>query len=263
MTASPLPDNSIETRVAETAAKVSEVERANPDTFSVLGARTDLAGGRGVRVRYGLLPDGVYGQEVFTEAGRRSSNGKWAGEVFFISDTAPPERCEEADGGFVDGTTADEKYLYLWRALGTRHGGTGQASFAKPDARGRVLVGKAASGTFSTLGATGGSETDTNTLSTAQLPPHSHGAGTLATASAGAHTHTVTVRQSTAAGGSGGDVPSGNGTGVVNSTSVASVDSQGAHTHTMSGSTGNTGSGNSYVTSTLQPYIVLMVCVAL
>ena len=39
---------------------------------------------------------------------------------------------------------------------------------------GRVLVGKASSGTFDTLGATGGSETDSHTLTESEIPSHSH-----------------------------------------------------------------------------------------
>ena len=39
---------------------------------------------------------------------------------------------------------------------------------------GRVLVGKAGSGTFDTLGATGGAETDAHALSISEMPAHTH-----------------------------------------------------------------------------------------
>ena len=41
-------------------------------------------------------------------------------------------------------------------------------------AEGRVPVGKASSGTFNTLNATGGAETDSHTLTTSEIPAHSH-----------------------------------------------------------------------------------------
>jgi hypothetical protein len=41
-------------------------------------------------------------------------------------------------------------------------------------AEGKVPVGKASSGTFDTLNATGGAETDAHTLTTAEMPSHTH-----------------------------------------------------------------------------------------
>ena len=44
-------------------------------------------------------------------------------------------------------------------------------------AQGRVPVGKASSGTFGTLNATGGSETDSHTLTLSEIPSHNHSNG--------------------------------------------------------------------------------------
>lgn len=50
--------------------------------------------------------------------------------------------------------------------------GDGSTTMVLPDCRQRVVVGKHASGTFATMGATGGAET--HTLTQAQTPSHSH-----------------------------------------------------------------------------------------
>lgn len=111
-------------------------------------------------------------------------------------------------------------YANLFALLGTGYGaGDGSTTFNVPDLRGRSVFGRddmggagtagritlAGSGiTGTTLNFAGGSETVT--LTTAQIPSHTH-AGT--TASNGAHFHS------------------------------ASTTSDGAHTHTYSGTTGN------------------------
>ena len=116
---------------------------------------------------------------------------------------------------------------------------------------GRVPVGVNANDTnFATVEKTGGASTVT--LTTAQMPSHTHAKGTLATASAGGHTHDL-KNQKTSWGTSGGnrvlvDATSGY-TAVTNKTTT----SAGAHTHTISGSTASAGSGSAH--NNLQPYI--------
>lgn len=72
-----------------------------------------------------------------------------------------------------DGTVYNNTaYPELATMLSTTYGGTAGTSFAVPDMRGRVPVGKAASGTFAALNNNGGAET--HTLTEAQIPSHSH-----------------------------------------------------------------------------------------
>lgn len=82
------------------------------------------------------------------------------------------------DGSAVSRTT----YAALFAAIGTKFGaGDGSTTFNLPDARGRSPLGAGQGntaeggglGTNRAVGATGGAET--HTLTTAQLPAHSHG----------------------------------------------------------------------------------------
>lgn len=73
------------------------------------------------------------------------------------------------DGSAVSRTT----YARLFAAIGTLHGaGDGSTTFNLPDRRGRVGVGKAASGQFSTVGDKPGAEEVT--LTADQMPAHTH-----------------------------------------------------------------------------------------
>ncbi len=115
---------------------------------------------------------------------------------------------------------------------------------------GRVPVGVNASDTnFGTVEKTGGASTVT--LTTAQMPSHSHAKGTLAADSGGAHKHKLNLSKTTWGASSGNKV-------VVDSTDYTAMDNKntasgGAHEHTISGSTAAAGSGNAH--SNLQPYI--------
>lgn len=72
-----------------------------------------------------------------------------------------------------DGTAVSRStYAALFAVIGTTYGtGNGSTTFNLPNLQGRVPVGKN-SGTFSTLGSTGGAET--HTLTYTEMPAHTH-----------------------------------------------------------------------------------------
>lgn len=179
------------------------------------------------------------------------------------------------------GTTAPAGYIFpygqaisrtdfalLFAVLGTTHGaGDGSTTFNVPDKRGRASFGKDNMGGTSanrltdqtggidgdTLGDTGGAET--HTLTTAQLPSHAHAAGTLATSSAGATAITVELLTGIApnANATPGNA-SAQGTGAVGTDTGSVASSVPNHTHDITGSTANAGSGAAH--NILPPGIV-------
>ena len=118
---------------------------------------------------------------------------------------------------------------------------------------GRVPVGiNTSDSNFNTVEKTGGASTVT--LTTSQIPSHSHAKGTLSAAGGGAHSHNL-KNQKAAWGLDGGGnrvlVDATSGYTAVTNKATTSAD---AHTHTISGSTAAAGSGGAH--SNLQPYIV-------
>ena len=113
-----------------------------------------------------------------------------------------------------------------------------------PDLRDRFIVG--AGGSYN-VGNTGGS--NTVTLTTSQIPSHSHGAGTLKTASAGSHSHGAgTLKTDTTGSHSHGYwtyesrvTASGIYSGYLHDTSYEQTSTAGAHSHTISGNTASAG----------------------
>ena len=135
-------------------------------------------------------------------------------------------------------------YAALFAVIGTTYGaGDGSTTFNVPN-----LVNKTVRGSNS-LGKTGGA--DTVTLTTANMPAHSHGVGSLATNNTGAHTHKTSSSNTYGNGKYTFTYDSGGGPDEWNLV----TESAGAHTHTISGSTASTGSGSA-VTIT-NPYIML------
>ena len=112
-----------------------------------------------------------------------------------------------------------------------------------PDLRDRFVVG---AGSTYAVDATGGA--DTVTLSTSNMPAHTHSSGTLGgtALSDGAHTHTIDGGSGAVSdffGGSEADYGAGIGSPRL------TTNSNGAHTHTVdvnSGSTGSRGSGTAF-----------------
>lgn len=99
--------------------------------------------------------------------------------------TAAPSGWLLCDGTAVSRTD----YADLFAVLGTAYGaGNGTTTFNLPDLQGRVSVGKAAAGTFATLGGTGGAETVTLTAAQSGLPAHTHTA-TSSSGTGGSHSH--------------------------------------------------------------------------
>jgi microcystin-dependent protein len=90
------------------------------------------------------------------------------GSLFPFAGASSPTGYALCDGASV---STSGTYAGLFAVIGYTYGGSG-ASFNLPDLRTRVPVGKGASGTFVTLGATGGAET--HTLTIAQMPSHAH-----------------------------------------------------------------------------------------
>jgi microcystin-dependent protein len=144
-------------------------------------------------------------------------------------------------------------YSALFDAIGTTYGvGDGSSTFNIPNLQGKVPVGKN-SGTFSTLGATGGAET--HTLDATQIPSHNH-TFSATTNTTGNHNHSIGFSDSTIPGWS---FISNNGAyDPVPFTSQYGgwgTNYSGNHSHTVSGTTSSVGDGQAH--NNLQPYIVL------
>lgn len=177
----------------------------------------------------------------------------------FAGSTAP-DGYRICDGSAVSRVT----YQSLFNVIGTTWGvGDGSTTFNLPDLRQKFLLGKAASGTGNTLGASGGAIDHTHTAgahthtitsesahahSISSDGGHNHGG---ATGSDGSHAHTVAshaheihiiggsvngpVFDQNIDGSTARATPSSTGASEDNSTGSAApvTDSQGAHTHSV------------------------------
>ena len=149
------------------------------------------------------------------------------GSVFYFATASAPSGYLICDGsivpngvGTVQGVTAN--FAPLYSMLGTTYGGAGKI----PDLRNYFTAG---SGSSYPIGSTGGA--NTVTLTTGELPSHSHG-GT--TSGGGAHTHTGSTNSA------GDHTHSGSSSSAGDHTHSGSSSSAGDHTH--SGSTSSAGS---------------------
>jgi len=99
-----------------------------------------------------------------------SADAHYTGEVFTVANKHCPRDTIETNGMFMSIDTHSE----LYKVISTTYDGDGEATFAIPDLRGRIVVGVGQGMGLSKyeLAQTGGAETVT--LTRAQLPAHSH-----------------------------------------------------------------------------------------
>jgi microcystin-dependent protein len=167
------------------------------------------------------------------------------------------------DGSAISRST----YAALFAVIGTTYGiGNGASTFNIPDMRGRTPVGSGAGAglTNRSLGASGGAET--HTLSVSEMPSHTH-AGT--TNSSGVHSHSITDPQHTHTqttinddfNNSGGTGPSFSAdsagsrtwTNINSAATGIIINNSEAHTHTFT--TDSTGGSDSH--NNMQPFMVV------
>lgn len=114
------------------------------------------------------------------------------GVIFIFTGASTPSGWMVCDGSAVSRTT----YSDLFAIIGTTYGtGDGSTTFNIPDCRQRFLIGKAASGTGSTLGGTGGTIDHNHGSPITTGTPSSTVAATnlTGTAASTTHTHSVTL----------------------------------------------------------------------
>lgn len=174
------------------------------------------------------------------------------GAVSSFAGSSAPTGWLLCDGSAVSRTT----YADLYAVIGTTYGvGDGSTTFNVPNAKGKMVVGYDSTDTsFDALGETGGAKT--NTLTTTQLPAHTHSVNPPATASTSSGTHSHTVGGNASWGSSGGWGISEDST--ASSNGALTTNSTGAHTHTVdigSFTSGSAGSGAAY--SIMNPYITM------
>lgn len=176
--------------------------------------------------------------------------------------SAPPRGWLRARGGLY----LAERYPALFAAIGTTYNTGGESTnpveFRVPNIADRFIL--PAGSSYYTLGATGGASS--HTLSTGQLPSHTHDLGghthdlsghthslsgsygvSGTTGSAGSHQHGSPNGASFATDGGGPYLLGGGGTFNINTSAGASTASAGDHTHSFSGTvslSGSTGGGS-------------------
>lgn len=178
------------------------------------------------------------------EAGDIVSNGIYiensvaVGDIFMSLRATP-----EAGRLFMDGGTyskADYPLMYKCvqdnAAYGTTGGSSGSETFTLADMRERMPFGKSSNSPFTTLGATGG--TVSETLSIAQIPSHNHTMGSITLrANAGALDNNATNLD---------DFPGSNGPIKASNVQVGNA---------WNGNMGFTGGGGSH--NNMSPYMVI------
>lgn len=167
-----------------------------------------------------------------------------AGVINPFAGTVSPEGWLLCKGAEISRSTYADLYAVTGDTFGA---GDGSTTFNLPDLEGRFPWGAGydtdASGLLRALGSTGGDVK----LGVEHLPAHDHGAGTFAADMAGQHQHTI--RRAGDTGSHSDRVAQGGSNSAGNPDTFAAGD----HTHTISGTSGQTGGDGKY----LPPYLAL------
>ena len=173
------------------------------------------------------------------------------GTIEIYSGTTIPNGYLLCNGQAVSRTT----YANLFKTIGTTYGtGNGSTTFNLPNINGRTIIGE---DTTHALGTTGG--TDNTTLTTANLPSHTHSIPSLSgTATGGNHRHSMSndVYNGNGSGyeivsvGSGSQIFYYNGTYYTNYSGDLSLT-----VITSASTTGSSGNGTSF--TNMQPFITM------
>jgi microcystin-dependent protein len=146
----------------------------------------------------------------------------------------------------------------LFQLIGTTYGGDGQTTFALPDLRGRLAIDQGQGSGLQNYTLGGFAGTETATVSSAQLPVHTH---TLNTTQL-----TASVKCKNGPGNSRspvGNVPAIEAAGVTMTYSASAPDSsmKTSGVSPVTGATASTGGGQAH--ENMQPYLVLNYCISL
>ena len=120
----------------------------------------------------------------------------FVGEIRIFAGNFPPSGWAFCDGSVLSIAQND----VLFNLIGTTYGGDGQSTFALPDLRGRVPVhqGQGPGLSSKVIGQVGGAENVT--LTSAQLPAHTHVLNATTTPAAGSNGVTGSLTGATATG---------------------------------------------------------------
>lgn len=153
----------------------------------------------------------------------------------WLGTTTVPSGYLEANGAVVSRTT----YSELFDAIGTKYGaGDGSSTFGLPNLNGKHLKGTTST---STVGNTTGS--DTITLTTAQLPSHSH---SISHTHAYSHSHGISHNHSVSSANQSASHSHSGTTANNGANHTHTAISAGSHNHTLNGANANDAGSHSH-----------------
>lgn len=157
-------------RVADALARIP-AEYLNRSDWEAVQVRADA---------FGIVPGQAYGRRADSAPTEAYTFEPFFGSITVVPFFFAPIEWLECNGALL----SISDYEALFTLIGTTYGGDGQVTFAVPDLRGRfpIHAGQGPGLSNHVLGETGG--TEYVTLTSQQMPAHTHGLVTAAAATA-------------------------------------------------------------------------------